>query len=68
MSKIVDALSAARVAMEYLAEKGILVWSREIRSIFRNSGTWVVEMDSPQFVGSIIIKSETGEVAKELML
>lgn len=68
MSEITDAFDAAKVAMKYLAEKGTVVFSREIRSIFRGFTIWVVEMDSPKFTGAIIIKSRTGEVAKELPL
>lgn len=68
MSQITDAFEAANVAMKYLAEKGIVVFGREIRSILRNSMVWVIEMDSPKFTGVIIIKSRTGEIAKELAL
>jgi len=68
MSEITGAFEAAKVALDYLAKKGIVIFTREIRSIFRNSMIWVVEMDSPKFTGSIIIKSRTGEVAEELAL
>jgi len=68
MNEITDAFEAAKVAMKYLAEKGVVVFSREIRSISRNSMIWVVEMNSPKFTGTIIIKSQTGEVAKALPL
>ena len=68
MGEITDAFEAAKVATKYLAEEGIVVFSREIRSIFRSSIIWVVEMDSPRFTGAIIIKLKTGEVAKEVAL
>lgn len=68
MSEITDAFEAAKIAMGYLSKKGIVVFAREIRSIFRNSMIWVVELDSYKFTGSIIIESKTGEVAKELLL
>ncbi len=68
MSEITDALEAARIVTDHLSKKGIVVFAREIRSIFRNSMIWVVELDSDKFTGSIIIKSKTGEVAKELLL
>lgn len=72
MSEITDAFEAAKVATKYLAEKGIVVFSREIRSIsrnsFRGSMIWFVEIDSDKFAGVIIIRSKTGEVAKEVVL
>lgn len=65
---VIDALEASKIALDYMAKKGIVVFSREIISIFRKSLAWFVEIESPKFTGVVIIKSRTGEVAKELTL
>lgn len=63
-----DVLEAVKTALDYLAKKGIVVFTREVRSVFRNSMIWCVEIDSVKFIGVIIIKAKTGEVAKEVVL
>ena len=66
--KVKDVLEAVKVALDYLAKKGIVVFTREVRSVFRNSMIWCVELDSNKYTGTIIIKAKTGEIAKEVML
>lgn len=66
--EVSDVIDATKIALDYLSQKGIVVFSREIRSVFRNSLIWVVEMDSKKFTGVIIIKAETGEVTSEVPL
>ena len=66
--KVKDVLEAVNIALDYLAKKGIVVFTREVRSVFRNSIIWSVEIDSDNFTGAIIIKLKTGEIAKEVML
>lgn len=73
IKEVEDVLEAVHIALDYLAKKGIVVFTREVRSVFRNSLIWVVEIDSEQksgrtFTGVVIIKAKTGEVAKELDL
>lgn len=63
-----DALEASNIALDHMAKKGVIVFSREVMSIFRKSLAWFVEIESPKFTGVIIIKSRTGEVAKEMTL
>lgn len=63
-----DALEASKIALDYIAKKGVVVFSREVMSIFRKYMTWFVEINSPKFTGVVIINSRTGEVAKELVL
>ncbi len=63
-----SALEASKIALDYMAKKGVVVFSREVMSIFRKYMTWFVEIESPKFTGVIIIKSGTGEVTKELTL
>ena len=64
MSEVTDALEAVKIAPDHLAKKGIVVFTREVRSVFRNSIIWSVEIDSDKFTGAIIIKAKTGEIAK----
>lgn len=66
--KVKDVLEAVKIALDYLAKKGIVVFTREVRSVFRNSMIWCVEIDSVKFIGVIIIKAKTGEIAKEVIL
>lgn len=71
--EVVDVLEAVNIALSYLSHKGIVVFTREVRSVFRNSLVWVVEIDSEQksgrtFTGVILIKVKTREVVKELAL
>ena len=66
--KVKDVLEAVKIALDYLAKKGIVVFTREVRSVFRNSIIWSVELDSGNYTGAIIIKAKTGEIAKEVML
>jgi hypothetical protein len=66
--KVQDVLEAVKIALDYLAKKGIVVFTREVRSVFRNSMIWCVEIDSVKFIGVIIIKTKTGEIAKEVTL
>ncbi len=66
--KVKDALEASKIALDYLAKKGIAIFSREVMSIFRQYMIWSVEIESPKFTGVVIIKSRTGEVVKELSL
>lgn len=68
MKEVPDAIGAIRIALDYLSQKGIVVFSREVRSVFRNSLIWVVEADSKKFTGVIIVKADTGEVVLELPL
>ena len=68
MSEVVDVLEAVKIALDYLAKKGVLVFTREVRSVFRNSMIWCVEIDSDKFTGVVIIKVKTGEIAKEVIL
>lgn len=68
MSEVVDVLEAVNIALDYLAKKGVVVFTREVRSVFRNSMIWCVEIDSVKFIGVIIIKAKTGEIAKEVVL
>lgn len=71
--EVTDVLEAVHIALDYLAKKGIVVFTREVRSVFRNSLIWVVEIDGEQktgrtFTGVVIIKAKTGEIVKELAL
>ena len=66
--KVKDVLEAVKIALDYLAKKGVLVFTREVRSVFRNSMIWCVEIDSDKFTGVVIIKVKTGEIAKEVIL
>ena len=68
MSEVSDVLEAVKIALDYLAKKGIVVFTREVRSVFRNSMIWCVEIESDKFTGVIIIKAKTGEIAKEVTL
>lgn len=73
IKEVEDVLEAVNIALNYLSKKGIVIFTREVRSVFRNSLIWVVEIDSEQksgrtFTGVVIIKAKTGEVAKELDL
>lgn len=68
ITEITDVLKAVQVVLDYLSKKGIVVFTREIRSVFRCSLMWVVEIDSSKFTGAIMIKSKTGEIIKELLL
>ena len=67
-NKVKDVLEAVNIALDYLAKKGIVVFTREVRSVFRNLIIWCVEIDSVKFTGAIIIRTDTGEIAKEVML
>ena len=64
-NKVKDVLEAVKIALDYLAKKGIVIFTREVRSVFRNSIIWSVELDN---TGAIIIRADTGEIAKEVML
>lgn len=67
--KVTDVLEAVKIALNYLAKKGTVIFTREVRSVFRNSMVWYVEIDSNKFfTGVIIIKAKTGEIAKEVAL
>ena len=66
--KVKDVLEAVKIALDYLAKKGVVVFTREVRSVFRNSMIWCVEIESDKFTGVIIIKAKTGEIAKEVTL
>lgn len=66
--KVKDVLEAVNTALYYLAKKGIVVFTREVRSVFRNSMLWFVEIYSDKFTGTIIIRADTGEIAKEVAL
>ena len=68
MSECTDVLEAVKIALDYLAKKGIVVFTREVRSVFRNSIIYCVEIDGDTFTGAIIIKAKTGEIAKEVTL
>lgn len=69
MSEVSDVLEAVKIALDYLAKKGVVIFTREIRSVFRNSMIWCVEIDNNKFfTGVIIIKAKTGEIAKEVTL
>lgn len=63
-----DASEASKMALDYMTKKGIVVFSREVMSIFRKYMTWSVEIESPKFTGVIMINSRTGEVIKEVTL
>jgi hypothetical protein len=65
---IKDVLEAVKIALDYLAKKGVIVFTREVRSVLRNSMIWCIEIDSVKFTGTIIIKAKTGEIAKEVIL
>ena len=67
-NKVKDVLEAVKIALDYLAKKGIVIFTREVRSVFRNSIIWSVELDSDNYTGAIIIRVDTGEIAKEVML
>lgn len=71
--EVVDVFEAVNIALSYLSHKGIVVFTREVRSVFRNSLVWVVEIDSEQksgrtFTGVVLIKVKTREIVKELAL
>lgn len=66
MGEVTDVLCAVNIALNYLAEKGVVVFTREVRSVFRCNTIWFVEIDSNKFRGGIIIKADTGEIAKEV--
>lgn len=73
IKEVEDVLEAVNIALNYLSKKGIVIFTREVRSVFRNSLIWVVEIDSEQksgraFTGVVLIKAKTGEVVKELVL
>lgn len=64
MSEVEDVLEAVNIATNYLAKKGIVVFTREVR----DSIIWSVEIYSDRFIGVIIIKAKTGEVVTEVVL
>lgn len=69
MSEVSDVLEAVKIALDYLAKKGVVVFTQDVISVFRNSMIWCVEIDSNKFfTGVIIIKAKTGEIAKEVVL
>lgn len=68
MSEVEDVLEAVKIALNHLAKKGIVVFTREVSSVFRDSIIWSVEIYSDNFTGAIIIKAKTGEVVKEVVL
>lgn len=68
MSEVKDVSEAVKMALDYMAKKGVVIFTREVRSVFRNSMIWCVEIDSEKFTGVIIIKIKTGEIAKEVTL
>lgn len=73
IKEVEDVLEAVHIALDYLAKKGIVIFTREVRSVFRNSLVWVVEIDSEQksgrtFTGVVLIKAKTREIVKELAL
>lgn len=68
MSEVIDVLGAVDIALGYLAKKGVVVFTREVISVFRNSMIWCVEIYSVKFTGTIIIKAKTGEIVKEVAL
>jgi predicted transcriptional regulator len=68
MSEVEDVLEAVKIALNHLAKKGIVVSVREVRSVFRDSIIWSVEVYSDIFTGAIVIKAKTGEIATEVVL
>lgn len=68
MSEVEDVFEAVKIALSYLAKKGLVVFSRDVRSVFRDSIIWSVEIYSDSFTGVVIIKVKTGEVVTEVML
>jgi len=68
MSEVEDVLDAVNIALNYLAKKGLVVFARDVRSVFRDSIIWSVEIYNDSFTGAIIIKAKTGEIATEVML
>ena len=66
--EVKDILEAVNIVLDYLAKKGIVIFAREVRSVFRNSIIWCVELDSDNYTGTIIIKANTGEIAQEVIL
>lgn len=66
--EVVDVLEAVNIALSYLSHKGIVVFTREIRSVFRNSLVWVVEIDSDALTRIVVVNAKTREIVKELAL
>lgn len=66
--EVKDVLEAVKLALDYLAKKGAVIFTREVRSVFRNSIIWSVKIESDRFTGTIIIKAKTGEIVKEVAL
>jgi len=62
IEEVTDVLEAVNIALDYLSKKGIVVFTREIRSVLRNSLIWVVEIDGNVLTGVVAIKTKTGEV------
>lgn len=40
--KVKDVLEAVNIALDHLAKKGTVIFTREVRSVFRNSMIWCV--------------------------
>ncbi len=60
--EVKDVTKAKDIALNHLAKQGIVVFSREINSIFKKGSAWFVMIESAEFNGVMIIKSGTGEV------
>ncbi len=66
--EVKDVTRAKDIALDYLSQQGIVIFSKEINSIFKKSVAWFVMVESVGFNGVVIVKSKTGEVAAMVKL
>lgn len=57
-----DALKASTLAIEHLANKGIIIFKKEIQSIKLRRGVWYVIIVAPKFTGTITVEDKSCEI------
>jgi len=67
MVKIESADEAKKIALDFLAKMGSVVWSNEVESIKKSQNKWIVQiksaplLDNPQTI-NLEIDADTGKV------
>ncbi len=59
---------AKNIVLDYFKDKGVVVFSNEIQSIFKRRSAWFIEIESKKFAGIVIVKSANGEVMAAIEL
>ncbi len=66
--EIKNATDARNVVLDYFKEKGMVILSKEIVSIFKRRFAWFLEIESKDFTGIVVIKSTDGKIITEVKI